>query len=326
MESRRIISAFAVTLLVTVAGARVAAADQLILKSGEKVVGTIVGFENGMFRVETDFGIALVRRDKVASIQISDSINGPTQPASSKSPPAESPVQKVKQEPRPAPASPPPVPLIQRVKQEPRPETASAAPRVPKPEAAPPPRPAKPPAPVSRPLDEPLPAHLQEHVEGTTFFSDTFHFSMFKPPDWKIYEGVPRETGSGIMAMGTENEQTLLIVDRQVWSGPPDLKADQVMAKLRQNYQDFQRLSEETVECDGHPAMRRTFTGVLDGAEWHGIALHVVKGNTVFGIIGLTSAELFEFQQAVLNKIVKSFHFEGPALSPAAKPGTSPAP
>lgn len=309
MELRRIFSVVAVTLLVTVAGARVVAADQLILKNGEKVMGTIVGFENGMFRVETDFGIALVRKDKVATIQITDSVGAAVQ----------SPVPKT-------PAAKPP---REKLKQEPREENASTSSRPPEKEPVrppPPPRPAKPPAPVSRPLDEPLPAHLQEHVEGTTYFSDTFRFSMFKPPDWKIYEGVPRETGSGIMAMGTENEQTLLIVDLQVWSGPPDLKADQVMAKLRQNYQDFRRLSEETVECDGHPAMRRTFTGVLDGTEWHGIALHVVKGNTVFGIIGLTSAELFEFQQAVLNKIVRSFHFEGPALSPAAKPGASPAP
>ncbi len=309
MELRRIISAFAVTLLVMMGGARVAAADQLILKNGEKVVGTIVGFENGMFRVETDFGIALVRKDKVATIQITDSVGAAVQPAVPKTPAAKPPREKPKQEPRE--------------------ENASTSSRPPAKEPLPPlppPPPPKPVAPVSRPLDEPLPAHLQEHVEGTTYFSETFHFSMFKPPDWKIYEGVPRETGSGIMAMGTENEQTLLIVDRQVWSGPPDLKTDQSIARLRQNYQDFQRLSEETVECDGHPAMRRTFTGVLDGAEWHGIALHVVKGNTVFGIIGLTSAELFEFQQAVLNKIIKSFHFEGATSSPAAKAGASPAP
>ncbi len=306
MELRRIFTAFVVTLLVTAAGARVAVADQLLLKNGEKVVGTIVGFENGMFRVETDFGIALVRKDKVATIQITDSAGAAVQPPSPKTP-----VEK---------------PPREKPRQEPRAENASAAQRPPKAEVAPPPPPPKPPTPVSHPLDEPLPAHLQEHVDGTTYFSDTFHFSMYKPPDWKVYEGVPRETGSGIMAMGTENEQTLLIVDRQVWSGPPDLKADQAMARLGQNYQDFHRLSEEMVECDGLPAVRRTFTGVLDGAEWHGIAVHVAMGNTVFGIIGLTSAELFEFQQAVLNKIVKSFRFERQATSPVAKGGVGSTP
>ena len=31
-------------------------ADTLKLKDGQKISGTIVGFENGMFRVETDYG------------------------------------------------------------------------------------------------------------------------------------------------------------------------------------------------------------------------------------------------------------------------------
>ena len=164
-----------------------------------------------------------------------------------------------------------------------------------------------------------MPAHLQEHVDGTTYFSDTFQFSMFKPPDWKIYEGVPKETGSGIMAMGTEDEQTLLIVDRQVWSSTPKLTSDQVEAKLRQTYEEYQRISEESVECDGQTATRRSFTGVLDGAEWHGVAVHVIHGNTVFGIIGLTSAETFQFQGAIFNKVIGTFHFL-PTATPTAAP------
>ena len=60
-------------------------------------------------------------------------------------------------------------------------------------------------------------------------------------------------------------------------------------------------------ECDGQTATRRTFSGVLDGAEWHGVAVHVIHGNMVFGIIGLTSAETFQFQEAIFNKIIKTF-------------------
>jgi hypothetical protein len=50
-----------------------AVADELTLKNGKKIVGTIVGYEHDMFRVETDFGVALVRKDKVVSIKISAS-------------------------------------------------------------------------------------------------------------------------------------------------------------------------------------------------------------------------------------------------------------
>lgn len=169
-----------------------------------------------------------------------------------------------------------------------------------------------------------MPAHLQDHVDNNTYFSDTFQFSMYKPPDWKIIEGVPKETGSGIMAMGTEDELTLLIVDRQVWSGAPKLTSDQVEARLRQTYQEYRRIYEESFVCDGQPAIRRTFTGILDGAEWHGVAVHVIHGNMVFGIIGLTSAETYQFQEAIFDKIIKTFHFLSSTAPTSALPSTTP--
>lgn len=249
-----------------------ARAEEITLKDGQKIVGKIVGYEKDMFRVETTYGIALIRKDKVVSIQVSNPEAGKASAKPEKSPPTTD-----------APA-------------------------------------------VSHPLDVPLPAHLQEHIDGTTYTNDTFQFSLFKPPDWKIYEGVPKETGSGIMAMGTEDEQTLLFVDRQEWSGAPDLSSDQVEAKLHQTYQEYRKISEEPFECDGQSAIRRTFTGILDGDEWHGVAVHVAHGNTVFGIIGLTSAETFEFQQAIFSKIIKTFHFLSPPSPTAGLGAATPSP
>ena len=37
------------------------AGDDIILTDGRKISGTVVGMENGSFRVETDFGVALIR-------------------------------------------------------------------------------------------------------------------------------------------------------------------------------------------------------------------------------------------------------------------------
>src|SRR5580658_7093873 len=48
-----------------------AAGDDIILTDGRKISGTVVGMENGSFRVETDFGVALIRKDKVARIEVS---------------------------------------------------------------------------------------------------------------------------------------------------------------------------------------------------------------------------------------------------------------
>ncbi len=322
-----------------------ACAEEIVLKDGQKIEGTIVGYEKDMFRVETSYGIALVRKDKILSIQVStpEPAVHPTPP-----PPATKTVEvkptHVEAAPIVAPATPPPAPKVISVKPAHVEEVPVVAPTTPSPapkvmsakparvEAAPPglparapaaPTPAKPPMPppppASHPLDVPLPTPFLDHVDGNTYFSETFRFSMFKPPDWKIFEGVPKETSSAIMAMGTEDEQTLLIVDRQVWSGPPLLTSDQIEAKLRQTYQEYHPISEESFECDGQKAIRRTFSGILDGAEWHGVAVHVIHQNMVFGITGLTSAETFEFQEALFNKIIKTFHF-----SPPSTPSTAP--
>ncbi len=286
------------------------AAEELVLQDGRKINGTIVGYENGMFRVETEFGFALVRKDKVASINVS--AGGPKEKVEQR---GERKDRMLSTAPASRPAEKPSISSES--------ETSARAITTEPPAPAPQPAPPKPPAPPppSHPIDEPLPARLQDHVEGSNYINDTFQFAMFKPLGWKIYEGAAKEAGFGIMAMGTDDERTLLIVDRQVWSGPPDLKNDRAEERLRQNYREFQKVSEARTQLDGYPANRRVFTTVIDGVEWHGVTVHLARGNTMFGIIGLTSAEMLGFQQAVLNKIINSFHFLAPmpATSGAAR-------
>jgi len=52
-----------------------ARADELKLKDGTKIVGTIVGFEDNSFKVKTSYGFAVVQKDQVASIDISEGKN-----------------------------------------------------------------------------------------------------------------------------------------------------------------------------------------------------------------------------------------------------------
>ena len=53
------------SLAVFAAGVR---ADEIRLKDGSKIVGTVVGYEDGSFKVETAYGFALVRKDSIAEI------------------------------------------------------------------------------------------------------------------------------------------------------------------------------------------------------------------------------------------------------------------
>lgn len=260
-----------------------ALADELTLKDGHKISGTIVGFENGMFRLQTEYGFELVRKDKVASIKITES--------------AEKEVSSKTEANKKSEASP-----AERNGANASATGEASAARIAKPAAPPPP-------PVSHLVDDPLPAHIEQHEDGSEYVNDTFHFSMFKPPGWKIFEELPRGKVSAIVALGSEDEQTLLFVDHQLWSGEPDLKNDAVENHLRQIYEDYKKLSEADTQVDGRPAIRRTFTGIMDGVEWHGVVVRVAQGSAVFGIIEMTSAEGYQFQEAVFNKIVKTFHF-----------------
>src|SRR5580704_15170484 len=67
MRGKLILALPVVSLLIATGPAR---ADEIRLKDGTKIIGTIVGFENDSFRVETSFGFALIQKDKVADINI----------------------------------------------------------------------------------------------------------------------------------------------------------------------------------------------------------------------------------------------------------------
>jgi len=74
---------------------RGARADDLKLKDGSKISGDIVGFEENCFRVKTSYGFALVQKDQVVSIGVSEPTPAPAEkkldPAGEKAPAAEKP-------------------------------------------------------------------------------------------------------------------------------------------------------------------------------------------------------------------------------------------
>ena len=86
--SRRIISVAAVAGLATLALLQLAAparADEIKLKDGSKINGTIVGFEDNSFKVKTSYGFAVVQKDQVVSITVTDPAKQP-EPESAKKP------------------------------------------------------------------------------------------------------------------------------------------------------------------------------------------------------------------------------------------------
>jgi outer membrane biosynthesis protein TonB len=78
--SRRIISAAALAGFAALAVLHLAApvrADEIKLKDGSKIYGTIVGFEDNSFKVKTSYGFAVVQKDQVVSITVTGDANKP---------------------------------------------------------------------------------------------------------------------------------------------------------------------------------------------------------------------------------------------------------
>ena len=48
----------------------IGAADEVILRDGKKLSGTITGVERDVYRLETDFGVALIKKDRIARIEL----------------------------------------------------------------------------------------------------------------------------------------------------------------------------------------------------------------------------------------------------------------
>ena len=95
-------------LVVLSAVAPLAMAEEVILRDGRKLTGTIAGVERGVYRLETDFGVALIKKEWIARIEFSGT-------AKKKAREKKAPVEKAAAKPPvrpPRPPSPPPSSLI----------------------------------------------------------------------------------------------------------------------------------------------------------------------------------------------------------------------
>jgi hypothetical protein len=294
-------------------------ADELKLKDGTTITGSIVGFEENSFKVKTNYGFAEVQKDQVVSIVISagskkkESEKKP-EPASDPSP-AVDPHAAKSSEPAPtvadnsaaptssaAPSSPgAPTP---RSKSTSKPVTNvaasnAAAANVPPPA---PPAPAKPAAP------EPM----REEVNGNSYVNDTYGFRMYKPPAWKVIEGARSLLPGSITAMGTDDQTTYLLIGQQ--SGASQSVATNMDAtdrRLREIMQNFRPLDEKHITISGAPAVERHFRGSVDQRDWSGVVVYVPHDSHLYTIFGMTIADtdLVQIQENVIARAISSLQF-----------------
>jgi hypothetical protein len=293
--------------------ARIALADEIRLKDGKKLYGVIVGYEDNMFKVKTDFGFVLVEKDKIASI-IPDS---PGQPASAKTEPNAKPDDK--SEPKAAPAAEPTkkekaaailsntavrpeIPAANKDTDTKAPalKTTTAAPKATLVTTAAPPPPPKEDPPANR-----------EEIQGNLYINHEFAFRMYKAPSWQIIDGAGQTLPNAIVAMGTPNESTLLVVGHEKSKESLEATAGTVEKRLHDVYDNYRLISQRKTTVGGQPAIEYHYQGLADEHDWSGTLSVVPHGGEFLTVLGMTFADtdLIQIQENVIARTITSLDF-----------------
>jgi hypothetical protein len=290
--------------------------DEFHLKDGSKIVGTIVGFENGAFKVQTSYGFATVRKDSITEIvpdekkaaADSGQQSGALKPAGFA---AATPGSNTKVLPMPR-----PIPKYATAAAKPTP--ASAATNVAPPAIA---------ASSSSPLlpdisgllhpgeaVDPRAIPMQEVVRGNLYINQTYGFQMYKPPTWQVIKGAQNDLPNAIGALGTEDQSTILVIGRDPMKDSLESQAAKRERTMREVYENYRAIGKKQISIAGLPAIEQRFYGSLDGHDWSVTVMTLARGTEVFTILGMTSADsdLIQIQENVIAKTMASLQFLTP--------------
>jgi hypothetical protein len=296
-------------------------ADEIRLKDGTKIIGTIVGFENDSFRVETSFGFALIRKDKVADINITATKKDSEPNAKSNwaipPPLAPTPVvvpAVVKESVAPASASPEANALApMRAPISPG-ASAKAAAKIdlaaPKISIMPDVSPAPPVAPPAPP-PAPGPPVIRDEIRGNLYVNLTYGFQMYKPPSWDLIPAARKALPDAVAALGTSDQTTLLVIGREHAKDSLDAHAAATGKALGDVYENYRQISTRHLSVAGFPAVEQRSRGTADGRDWSVTVLTLLNGNDAYTLLGMTYAnsDLIQVQENVIAKAVNSFTF-----------------
>ena len=332
----------AVSVLAFCAVGPYARADEIRLKDGRKLYGVIVSYEDNMFKIKTDFGYELIEKDKIASITPStpagksepaspakkDAGQHPAKPAADSQPQAEPAVASssgIATEATNASAKSVDAGRSGKVeKAGPKITNAAVKPAVPANvtagnvtapaikgsagEAANGLAPAA--APPVPPKEPELPAN-HEVIQGNLYTNYTHGFRMYKAPSWSLIEEARGALPNAIVAMGTSNESTLLVVGEEKTKEPLDAGAAAVEKRLHDVYANYQKLSERKTVVGGMPAVEYNYRGKADEHDWSGKLVVVGRGKDLFTVLAMTYADsdLIQIQENVISRAIASLDF-----------------
>jgi hypothetical protein len=165
---------------------------------------------------------------------------------------------------------------------------------------------------VPAPAAPKVPDTPPEEIHGNLYVNHTNNFSIYKAPSWNLIEDARKALPNAIVAMGTQNESTLLVVGKEKTGKQAlELAADAVEHRVREVYENYRQISRRSTTVDGQPGMEYRFRGVADDHDWSGTLVVLTRGADTFTILGMTFAEsdLIQIQENVISRAIASLKF-----------------
>jgi hypothetical protein len=287
-------------------------ADELHLKDGSKVIGTIVGYQSNSFRVKTSYGFALVERSSVVSITVTKSDPKPAAAEKPRRSAEEKPFasnRNAKNDPSapntaaessaiaavakeiPAPAKP--------VNAQPAPASATSATNA---------------TPAAAPAAPPEPPPVREEVLNNLYVNETYGFRIYKPPEWELIQGVRAALPGAIAALGTSDQTTYLIIGLEPTGDTLMAHVEATNRRLADSFDDFRPGALRKSTVAGLPACEYRFEGMADKQPWSGTVVLIRRGENIFTIFSVTTgnSDLVQIQQNVIERAIASLQFTAP--------------
>lgn len=151
----------------------------------------------------------------------------------------------------------------------------------------------------------------REAVEGNMYVNYTHGFRMYKPPSWKLIDDARKTIPNAIVAMGTADESTLMVVAQEKTTNTLEVTAADVESRLRDTYGNYRRISQRKTVAGGFPAIEIQYRGIADDHDWSGTLLIVARSGDMFSIVGMTysGTDLIQIQENVIARAIASLEF-----------------
>jgi hypothetical protein len=134
---------------------------------------------------------------------------------------------------------------------------------------------------------------------------------MYKAPSWGLIEDARKALPNAIVAMGTANESTLMVVGQEKMKDSLDATAASVEKRLKEIYTNYRLISQRKTVVGGSPAAEYKYRGTADEHDWSGTLVVIGHGKDVLTMLGMTYADsdLIQIQENVIARAIASTDF-----------------